>query len=378
VRRLKFNVWTASKTYVKLGNVNSLKGKMLRTLAWVAASGLLISASPALAQSPSPYAVETNLHGVYAYTQPPAGFDPTKASAADLQLYGYPLRPGADASPKDIAQWNMEVNPALTRIVPRLLPTDIYHRPNSSLVIDSSKKPKGATSNNWSGYALSLKKPAFTAVSGSWIVPPVQQAFGTCSGTDYSSQWVGIDGFSNAELFQAGSDTNAACSGDVTQTEYYPWIEWLPAAELEILQSNESPFPFAPGDYVVVTVTATDFSGGQSSSGHLLYTDVTQNWQVSAAVTASALGGTFVVGQSAEWIVERPEIGGEFSTLANYIADPWFDATAENNKNKISSPGNTGGAASYSITMVEGGENVSFAELFGTDVLWFFDENSAL
>lgn len=378
MRKMKSNAWTASKTYVKLWNLNSLKGKLLRTLASLAASGLLISASPALAQSPSPYAVETNLHGVYAYTQPPAGFDPTKASAADLKLYGYPPRPGADASPKDIAQWNMVVNPALTRIVPRLLPTNIYHRPNSGLVIQNSKKPKGATSQNWSGDALSLKKPAFTSVSGSWIVPTVQQAFGTCSGTDYSSQWVGIDGFSNDELFQAGSDAIASCSGDVTTTEYYPWIEWLPAAELEIVQSNDTPFPFAPGDYIVVTVTATDFSGGQSSSGDLLFTDVTQNWQVSASVTAASLGGTFVVGQSAEWIVERPELDGELSTLANYIADPWFDATAENNKNKISNPGSAGGATSYSITMVEGGTDVSSAELFGTNVLWFFDENSAL
>jgi hypothetical protein len=225
-----------------------------------------------------------------------------------------------------------------------------------------------------------LKKPAFTSVSGSWIVPPVRQAFGTCSGTDYSSQWVGIDGFSNDELFQAGSDTNAACSGDVTETQYYPWIEWLPAAELEIVQSNDTPFPFAAGDYIVVRVTATDFSGGKSSTGDLLFTDATQNWQVSASVTASSLGGTDVIGQSAEWIVERPEIGGpgDFATLANYIADPWYDATAENNKNKTSSPGSAGSATSYSLTMIEDGEAVSSAELFGTDVLWFFDENSAL
>ena len=55
-------------------------------IALIAVFGLLTAPSQAAAQAPSPYAVETNIHGVYAYTQPPPGFDPSTASAADLEL----------------------------------------------------------------------------------------------------------------------------------------------------------------------------------------------------------------------------------------------------------------------------------------------------
>ena len=42
-----------------------------------------------------------------------------------------------------------------------------------------------STSTNWSGYAVTGSK--FTSVSASWTQPKV-----TCSGTAYSSFWVGL------------------------------------------------------------------------------------------------------------------------------------------------------------------------------------------
>lgn|GEM_PF-1447263 len=233
MRKLEFKVWTAIGSHVKLRDVNLLNRNALRALAWVAASAFLMLSSPARAQSPSPFAVETNIHGVYAYTQPPAGFDPMTASAAQLKLYGYPPRPAPSESAKAFAQWAMVVNPALKRVVPQLLRTNIYHRPASGLVIQNSKKT--ALSQNWSGYALVQKKPAFTSVAGNWILPAAQQAFGTCSGgTDYSSQWVGIDGFSNGELFQAGSDIEAFCSGGTTERSITLGLNGFPLPSLRL------------------------------------------------------------------------------------------------------------------------------------------------
>jgi hypothetical protein len=191
----------------------------------MAVFGLLTPLSRAAAQTPSPYAVETNIHGVYAYTQPPPGFDPSTASAEDLELYGYPPRPAANASAEDLARWQEVVNPALTRVVPQLKATNIHHRPISGLVIRNSTS---VGSYNWSGYALLQGSARFKSVTGSWIIPTAQQAFGTCSGTDYAGEWVGIDGFSNVRVFQAGSEADAACSGGTTTADYYPWVEWLP------------------------------------------------------------------------------------------------------------------------------------------------------
>src|SRR3989442_10465896 len=55
-------------------------------------------------------------------------------------------------------------------------------------------------STNWSGYAVTGASGSVTDVKGSWTVPAIQ---GTCPDTNqYSSVWVGIDGFSSATLQQ--------------------------------------------------------------------------------------------------------------------------------------------------------------------------------
>ena len=360
---------------MNLRDTDLVNRKIVYAVAQVAALSILI-ASLASAQSPSPFAVETNIKGVYAYTEPPAGFNPMTASAAELELYGYPPRPAANAPAKALATWEMIANPALKRIVPELSATSIYHRPVENLVIKNSKK---AASSNWSGYALVHKRPQFTSVTGAWLVPIVQQAFGTCGGTDYSSDWAGIDGFANNSLFQSGSESDATCVSDTTTTENYPWIEWLPGATFEITASDSSALPFAPGDYLIVVVTATNWSGGESTSGTLSYTDVTQNWQVDGTITAAALDGSPLVGQSTEWIIERPEVGGSTADLANYVAVPWFEASATDVKNKTYFPGSPAGATAYSITMLDDSNSpISFADLFNPDTLLFLDEGSAL
>src|ERR1700744_191095 len=68
---------------------------------------------------------------------------------------------------------------------------------------------RNGTSTNWSGYAVatSLKTPAAGAVSdvsGKWVVPTV--ACPARSTTTYSSNWVGIDGYSDNTVEQTGTE----------------------------------------------------------------------------------------------------------------------------------------------------------------------------
>jgi hypothetical protein len=369
-------------------NFKLLKRKALPVLALVSAMGLLLMSSMAYAQSLTPAMVETNIPGVFAYTQPPAGFNPLTASAAELQMYGYPPSPGPNASAQDLAKWQAAVNPALKRVVFNLSQTNRYHRPASGLKITNSTY---ATSQDWSGYAVSNSTPFpwifkpgyFYLAGGSWIVPSVQQAFCTCSGgLDFASQWVGIDGFNDPLLFQAGSIEAADCvpgSQPEQSALYLPFIEWLPGDQVVIYGPNNCTLPFYPGDYIIVYVWATNWSNGQSSTGNLFFVDITQHWLVAATFDASSIGGSCVVGHSAEWIVERPYVNNALTTLANYIADPWYSATA-----KISTtfwdirPGDSLGLPSYNITMLDNNNKpISFVQLFGSDVMWFFDEGSA-
>lgn len=335
---------------------------------------------------PLSHAVPTNLPGIYAITQPPSSFDPLTASPTELQSWGYPPRPSASEGPEAMSQWTEAVSPSLKRVIPQLKKiVGVYHRPVTGLkIIAMNDKSANATSYNWSGYALTPAAGAksFYQVEGRWIVPTVKQPRGTCSNAwDYSSQWVGIGGFSDAYLLQAGSEADVYCDAGTTGTFYVPWLEWLPNSELEIYQNaaQSIPYPFQPGDYLIVYVSATNFSGGVSTTGTLVFDDITQGWSVSLSFSAASVGGSQVTGQSAEWIVERTTVNGQLATLPDYFADPWWAAEAWDLGTANHEPGTPGTSTAYAITMLDNSKNpVSSAKLFARYALWFFPEGSAV
>lgn len=346
------------------------------------------AAAPSDAQPPlGAHAVPTNFPGVFAFTQPPAGFDPLAASPEELTAWGYPPRPGVEQGPEALARWSQEVSTSLRRVVPDLVRKEgVYNRPLTGLKVTSQPSgfnPIAATSSNWSGFALAAASGAqpFSSVTGRWTVPTVMQPPGTCSGGwDYSSQWVGIDGLNNADLLQAGSAANVFCDVGNNIPEYFPWIEWLPASELVLYKnaSTNTLYPFAPGDYLIVTISATNFTNGVSTTGHLSFADVTQGWSISLTFTAASLGGSEVVGQSAEWIVERTEVNGALATLPDYFANPWWLTKALDLGAGAHFPGAPTGSTVYNLTMLDDSNaDVSHVELFGKDALWFFPEGSA-
>jgi hypothetical protein len=138
-------------------------------------------------------------------------------------------------------------------------------------------------------------------------------------------------------------------------------------------------YPFAAGDYLIVTVWATNFSGGASTTGNLSFADVTQGWSIALTFSAASLGGSQVVGQSAEWIVERTEVNGALATLPDYVANPWWSVQATDLSAVTYAPDNPHSATAYNITTLDNNNaDVSFVDLFGTNALWFFPEGSAV
>src|SRR5713226_10107549 len=80
------------------------------------------------------------------------------------------------------------------------------------------------TSTNWSGYAVTGSKGSVTDAKGSWTVPAI---VGSCPSTNqYSSFWVGIDGFNSGSVEQTGTDSD--CQNG--QPVYYAWFEFYPHA----------------------------------------------------------------------------------------------------------------------------------------------------
>lgn len=154
-----------------------------------------------------------------------------------------------------------------------------------------------ATSNNWSGYAVTGSTGSVTDARGSWTVPAV-----TCSGSEYtySSSWVGIDGWSSATLEQIGTESN--CLYGVPA--YDAWYEFLPQDSVGQIIPN---FQVQPGDLMSAEVK---FTAGRFS---LTITDERTGASFS---TREAVQNA--VRSSAEWITEAPEISGAALPLADF------------------------------------------------------------
>jgi len=93
----------------------------------------------------------------------------------------------------------------------------------------------------WAGYAVTGSD--FTHVEGSWIVSAVNC---TATPNTFSSEWVGIDGWSSNTVEQIGTD--ADCLG--TAPYYWVWYEFYPYGSIVIHDVS-----IAAGDKFAAAVT---------------------------------------------------------------------------------------------------------------------------
>jgi hypothetical protein len=311
--------------------------------------------------------IATNLAGATTSIAPPEGFDPLQASDGDLAKYGFPPRPDVNVDPKAYASWSKAMTASKKRIVPHLEMTDVYHGPKrgGTQLTDSS-----GTSSNWSGVvefsgAKSYNKStSFYSVAADYVVPVAEQAFGACTGNwDYSSSWVGIDGDGSGDVLQAGSESDAFCEGSTTSTFYSAWYEWYPYGEVRI-----SNLRVTAGDDMFVEVWHTS-----ATQGFAYLANLTTNQSVQIGFKAPA--GTSLVGNSAEWVVERPSVGGNLATLTNYMDDAFWDCYADTEASEAYKPGNSG---SLLLTMEDNSGNpISYPTKLGSTAILFQDEGTA-
>jgi hypothetical protein len=163
------------------------------------------------------------------------------------------------------------------------------------------------TSSNWSGYAVEAASgQKFTNVMATWKQPSV-----TCTsrGSQYSSFWAGIDGYSSNSVEQDGSDSD--CTGR-NRASYYAWYEMYPANSVELSTTS---YPVHVGD----TMTS-EISVNSSSQFTLSLTDSPasggKGWVFTTTQSGSGLAQS-----SAEAIVESPEICNYFSCSLASLAD---------------------------------------------------------
>jgi len=307
--------------------------------------------------------LRTNLPGVTTFATPPAGFDHTTASDYELARYGFPPRPNEMMEPAAFASWKRAMQASKERILPRLEPSQKSHGP--ARMMNSN-----GTSNNWSGVvdfggATSYNhSDSFHLIAMDYVVPAATQAYGVCAGsTVYSSTWIGIDGWGSTDVLQAGTDSDAYCGQGGVSSSYTAWIEWYPYPEVRI-----SNFPVAPGDDLYIAVWNTS-----ATQGNAYFVNYRTNFAGTVQFTAPS--GTTLVGNSAEWVVERPGVNGGLATLANYVSDYLSNCHASTWNSVSYEPGSP---SAMQLTMLDdNGRPISLPTMLGASAIWFQDTGSA-
>jgi len=222
----------------------------------------------------------------------------------ELMSRGYPARPDALESPDRYARWQQQVSRSMT-----ILP---------SQSVDSGKSHHVARAANdniiWSGYVSDSSWHSYSKAEGDWHVPEVVEHYS--SSPTYSVLWVGLDGYNDTDLLQAGTEQDSFESGGTNYYVYSSWYEVVPNEAMQYTQLNPN-----AGDYMTVEVWICCGSGNSPNVNGTYFeftiTDWTQNFQV-GLINPLSLGGTVYLGNTVEWIMERPTINGNLPYFADY------------------------------------------------------------
>jgi hypothetical protein len=287
----------------------------------IAAVALLAASLLAPAHGQNATITPSNVPGIGIVAPPPADFDPINATRAQRAQYHVPPAPDPKTAPRAYAEWVRAMAGLRHRENPTLEQTDVFHGPvqRTGGVRPLTANSVSTESLNWSGTVL--LNPGFpqeVTVVGEFVVPTAHQPFGTCSGGwTYAAEWPGIDGDKSNDVLQAGTEADAYCNGSTNKTRYYAWTEWYPAASVRVSSPKIN-----PGDLVYIQVWSSS-----PTTGFAFIYDVSTD--VSAEYNLTPPAGTTLQGNSVEWIVERPSVGGKLASLSNYIDVPWSAGSAQ-------------------------------------------------
>ncbi len=328
--------------------------------------------------SPGIEAVATGIKGISAFRPLPRGFNAEGESDESLRVHGLPPRPDKQRSPRQFEIWKKLVESSSYRIIPRLKTFNIYHGPVKGWAVNRapSGNPTPAQSSNWSGFVINDASNIFKQgvwLSASYTVPGASDCLPIIPNErTWSSNWIGIDGSGSNDVLQIGTSSDAACNETFygPHALYYAWIEWYPAAAAII-----SNFGIIPGDSMDLEIIL-----GQSPGQFTVYLD-NRTRRLSVTFQMNPPSNTQLVGNSLEWIVERPTVNGVLTHLAPYTRSGWrsMDALLSNGNTYLPSSAPTG--TSYAVTMFdENGKSLSVPTLYPSasymDSAWFIYSGS--
>ncbi len=340
-------------------------------------AGGFVLALVSTAAAAQPHLLPTSIAGTMSFAGPPPGFDAVTASPQLRQAYGFPPAPDLKRDPGAYAAWVRAMRRATTRITPQLVAGNVFHGPMAGRRTRLGSPDLSFSSTNWSGSVVTNGSTSWNSLSfmevGSYInVPVAAQPFGTCSGGWlYSTAWVGIDGGAGTQygqdVLQAGIDADAYCSGPNTYTYYDAFYEWAPAVGVTIQN-----LPVSPGQELYVVVWATT-----PTTGYAYLENLTTGQAAGLGIAPPA--NTRLVGNSAEFIMERPTVGTSLANLARYTTEFLTEAFAGDNRGLGSYPGYAaaGDTLNYVTMLDNANKPISAPQLLGAASISISDEGSA-
>jgi Peptidase A4 family len=302
--------------------------------------------------------------------------DATRLSGEELAKRGYPIRPDAKQAPEAFATWLTAVTKPS-----RLVDARQVSRPEVRHV-----KPVQAsnfeTSGNWSGFELRGSSGAYDLVEGEWYVPRVYYENNSHT---YSAYWIGLDGDGTSDLWQAGTEQEIQdiiiLGIHFDFTNYYAWTEFLPPQATEQVLPN---FTVTPGDLMFTEVWVGNAGSSPSLSGLYAiafvedisrgeYTTIYNCRGFSIFGACTNIAQTNIGGSEAEWIMERPTVGGSLPDLADYSYSYMYAAYAEK---PTGSWITYNGANNQQIFMYNGNDLLSGVYPSGSSTMLFYWFNS--
>jgi hypothetical protein len=242
---------------------------------------------------------------------PPGGFNPRSATPLELRRYGLPQRPDPAIRPQLAARWDEIFSRKLTYITPTF-------RPMHELVPGIERQRRSQrdlvtfTLPTWSGAVVhATGSETFTWVLGQWNVPDVTPA-ASGQGDWYSLAWIGIDGINDVTQIGTLQSVTADAKGNLSKN-CYAWYEWWPNSWQAITN-----LPVSFGDTMLGLIC-------MDSPTEAFFNLLNLTSGIHAGFTFTAPTGTVSSENQAEWILERPEIGGVNPPLPNF-GEIYFDS----------------------------------------------------
>ena len=264
--------------------------------------------------------IGTNLPGFKTVQAPQDGTNLLRLSDADLRTHFLPHRPDPSQSKAAVKTWRRSLSKVQKFIAPRLTPRPDRRRFPGRFVAPTPSN----NSFNWAGSVAN--EGGFLEVWGVWQVPNVIVPAGPVPNppifgapTFSITIWVGMDGGistlvnpnASTDVCQAGIevDIGTDSNGNVTFQDSFAWLFWDNG-----LNPSTSPtqvnFDFSTGDTIAVQVK---FVGPSSADSRLNRAGVTfANLTTGVALNPiifDAPASVDFIGDTAEWIVERPAFG---------------------------------------------------------------------